>query len=184
MHWIEKYRFSLKITKSRTTKLGDYRHPFKDKPHQITVNHNLNKFSFLITLVHEVAHLAVWNKYRNNTDPHGKEWKEEFKIHLNPFLERRVFPEDILSILYNYSINPKASSCTDIDLVRVLKTYDCVSEYIHLEKINEDSIFKLRNGRTFIKGKRIRKRYICIEILSKRKYLISPVAEVIQTSLF
>jgi len=164
--------------------LGDYRHPFRGRTHQITVNHNLNKFSFLITLVHEIAHLTAWNKFGRRVLPHGKEWKEEFKIHLKPFIELEIFPHDILLHLNIYSVNPKASSCSDTELVKVLKKYDDDSDYVHLENITEDSTFKLKNGRTFIKGKRIRKRYICIDTSTRKKYLISPVAEVIQTSLF
>lgn len=182
LSWIEEYKFLLKITKSRASKLGDYRAPYRGKSHQITVNHNLNKFSFLITVIHEVAHLTVWNKYGTKVQPHGNEWKEDFKILLEPFLNLEIFPPDILKSLYSYSINPKASSCSDIDLAKVLKRYDEVSDYVHLENIVEDSTFRLKTGRTFIKGKQIRKRYICIDTLTKKKYLISPVAEVIQTS--
>ncbi|MEO8663909.1 MAG: SprT-like domain-containing protein [Ignavibacteria bacterium] len=184
MDRIDEYKFSLKITRSRMSKLGDYRHPFNGKPHQITVNHNLNKFSFLITLIHEVAHLTVWNKYGRKAQPHGKEWKEEFKLHIRPFIELEIFPPDILACLNTYSINPKAASCSDTELVKVLKKYDELSDYVHLENISEYSTFRLMNGRTFIKGKRIRTRYMCTDISSKKKYLISPVAEVMQISMF
>lgn len=81
-------------------------------------------------------------------------------------------------------MNPKASSCTDTALMKVLKKYDIDSDYIHLEDIPEKSIFRLRNGRSFIKGEKIKKRFKCTEIESKKYYLVSPVAEVIQTSLF
>ncbi|MDQ3022070.1 MAG: SprT-like domain-containing protein [Bacteroidota bacterium] len=182
--WLDEYKFLLKITKSRTTKLGDYRHPHRGKPHQITVNHNLNKYSFLITLTHEVAHLTAWNKYRNKILPHGKEWKEEFKIHLAPIFNLKILPDDINKNLSNYYLNPKASSCADIGLMKVLKRYDENSLYVHLEDIPCKSIFKLRNGSEFIKGDKIRKRYKCINVLNKRAYLVSPVAEVMQTTLF
>lgn len=166
------------------TKVGDYRHPHNGKPHQITVNHNLNPYSFLITLIHEIAHLTTWNKFRNKVQPHGTEWKEEFNIHLKPFIEMMLFPDDVTDCLNNYALNPKASSCTDIELIKVLKKYDLNSNYMHLEDIPERSTFRLRNGRTFIKCGKIRKRYMCIDTDSKRHYLVSPVAEVIQTSMF
>jgi SprT protein len=174
----------LKITKARLTKLGDYRHPYNGKPHEITINHNLNSYSFLITLVHEIAHLTTWNKYRRKVLPHGMEWKEEFRNLLKPVFELNIFPEEIFECLKNYSVNPKASSCADTELMKVLKKYDKNSEFVHLEDIPEKSVFSLKSGRTFIKGEKIRKRYKCIDTTNKKLYLVSPVAEVIQTSFF
>jgi len=186
-NWISEYKFQLKIKNSRLTKLGDYRHPYKGKPHEITINKNLNKYSFLIILIHEIAHLTTWNKYHKNTAkvlPHGIEWKLEFKILLQPFFEMEIFPEDVYDCLKNYSLNPKASSCADTSLMKVLKKYDINSEYIHLEDVPERSIFRLRNGRTFIKYEKIRKRFKCQDTESKKYYLVSPVAEVTQITLF
>lgn len=68
--------------------------------------------------------------------------------------------------------------------MKVLKKYDLNSVFIHLEEIPARSIFRLKNGREFIKGERIRKRFKCIDVKSKKEYLVSPVAEVIQTSMF
>lgn len=178
------YKFQLKITRLRLTKLGDYRHPHRGKPHQITINQNLNSFSFLITLVHEVAHLTTWNKFGNRVNPHGKEWKQEFKSHIEPVFSLKILPEDIHNCLDQYSINPRASTCADTSLMKVLKKYDINSSYVHLEDIPEKSIFKLRNGREFMKGKKLRKRYKCIEVNGKNYFLISPVAEVMLTTLF
>ncbi len=101
-----------------------------------------------------------------------------------PLIKLKVFPSEIFECLEKYSLNPKASSCTDTALMKVLKKFDGNSEYVHLEDIPEKSIFRLRNGRTFIKGEKIKKRFKCTEIKSKKYYLVSPVAEVIQTSLF
>lgn len=184
MKWIEEYNFRFKITRSRNTKLGDFTPAQAGKPHKITVNHDLNKYSFLITLTHEVAHLIAFNKFRNKILPHGKEWKDEFKTLLMPFFNLNIFPEDVINSLKNYSQNPKASSCSDTQLIKSLKKYDNDNEFIHLEDIPVKSIFKLRNGREFLKGDRIRKRYKCTEVRTGKEYLVSPVAEVIQTSLF
>lgn len=184
MNWLDIYKFYFKITKSRNTKLGDFTPSHSGKPHKITVNHDLNKYSFLITLTHEVAHLIAFNKYREKILPHGKEWKEEFRLLLMPFFSMNIFPDDVVSCLSHYSQNPKASSCSDIHLIKALKKYDNKSEYLHLEEIPLKSIFKLRNGREFLKGDRIRKRYKCTEVRTGKEYLVSPVAEVISTTLF
>ena len=55
--WLNEYDCQLKIVKARKTKLGDYK--FIKGRHFITINENLNQYSFLITLTHEIAHLIV-----------------------------------------------------------------------------------------------------------------------------
>jgi predicted SprT family Zn-dependent metalloprotease len=36
-----------------------------------TVNSNLNKYKFLITLIHEISHLVAFEKFGRNIKPHG-----------------------------------------------------------------------------------------------------------------
>jgi Zn-dependent peptidase ImmA (M78 family) len=59
----------LKIVNERQTRHGDYRKGVLGK-HEITVNANLNKYRFLITLVHEIAHLVAFEKHGRNIKPH------------------------------------------------------------------------------------------------------------------
>jgi hypothetical protein len=185
--WVLKFNFDLKITNSRSTKLGDYRSPFKGQRHKITVNHNLNKYAFLITLVHEVAHLTAFEKFSHRIKPHGEEWKQEYKILMHPFLNDTILPTDVQLALKSYLLNPAASSCADENLLRVLKCYDKPNETIvHLEDLPFKTIFKISPERYFEKGEKLRKRYKCIELATKRVYLFSPVAEVtmVQKPLF
>jgi len=84
--WINDTGCRFKVTRSRNSKLGDYRAPFKGSSHQITVNHDLNPYSFLITTVHEFAHLKTYQEHKNKVKPHGNEWKENFKMLMEPFL--------------------------------------------------------------------------------------------------
>lgn len=178
--WIHKYDFKLKIKKSRTTKLGDYRHPVNGLNHQITINNDLNKYSFLITLVHEVAHLTCWLKYKNNVAPHGSEWKIEYSQLIHPFIHTNVFPEDITKALVKHFNNPKATSCSDVHLHTILKKYDKRNkEVVFVKDIAPGVKFKTNEGRVFVKGERIRTRYKCLEERTGRIYLFNPVAEII-----
>lgn len=177
--WIYKYDFKLKIKKSRSSKYGDYRAPINGKNHIISINHDLNKYSFLITLVHEIAHLTNYNKYKDTVAPHGEEWKLEFKILMNYFLYETIFPEDVTTVLKNYMKNPAASSCSDVSLLRVLKKYDERDKTILLEEILEGSTFMYGSERLFIKGEQVRKRFKCKELKTKRMYLFNPLTEVL-----
>ncbi|NGM72405.1 sprT domain-containing protein [Sphingobacterium sp. SGL-16] len=178
--WINDTACRFKVTKSRASKLGDYRAPFRGSPHQITVNHDLNPYAFLMTTVHEFAHLKTYQDFKNLVKPHGEEWKNNFKSLIQPFLKLNIFPSDIVIAINNYMNNPAASSCTDLNLYRVLKKYDTkISEVTHVEELPEQAVFQLKNGRTFQKMEKLRKRYKCLEISTQKIYLFHPVAEVI-----
>ncbi|UKJ08295.1 SprT-like domain-containing protein [Solitalea lacus] len=179
--WIDYYKAELKISRNRSTKLGDYRHPYGGKGHRISVNYNLNQYSFLITLVHEFAHLLNYNRHKNKVKPHGTEWKKAFQEMMHPFFEMNIFPVDVESALKAYMQNPAASSCSDMNLLRVLKNYDKKQEVLlAVEKLPFNAVFSLPNGRKFQKLELIRKRYRCVELSTKRMYLFNPLAEVVE----
>ena len=177
--WIDHFTCEFKISRGRNSKFGDYRAPFAGKGHRISVNYNLNPYAFLVTTVHEFAHLYTWNQHKQQAKPHGTEWKSNFKRMMQPFYEKDIFPPDVKQAIINYLDNPAASSCSDLNLYRSLRKYDALKEAVHtVEKLPLNSLFKLKDGRVFRKEEKLRKRYKCIEISSKRIYLFSPVAEV------
>lgn len=77
---MEKHKIQLRIKNPRLTKLGDYRPPTEDNSHRISINRDLNPFAFLITFMHEVAHLLNFEKSGPRVPPHGLEWKREFQV--------------------------------------------------------------------------------------------------------
>lgn len=176
--WIDYFQCEFKISKERSTKLGDYRHPFKGKGHKISVNNSLNPYAFLVTTVHEFAHLLTWNDHKGKVKPHGAEWKYNFKRMMNPFFELQVFPSDIQHTISNYLDNPAASSCTDLSLARALKKYDTHLSTTRVEELPLHTVFVLKDGRKFKKGERIRKRYRCVCLDNGNTYLFNPLAEV------
>ena len=80
---VDGFNLKLIVSESRKTKLGDYRAPFKEKGHMITVNGDLDKNHFYLTLLHEVSHMLVFDTYGSSVMPHGKQWKEVFFICFN-----------------------------------------------------------------------------------------------------
>ncbi len=173
------YKVHLTVARERKSILGDYRHRTALKAHRISVNGNLNAYSFLITLIHELAHLLQYEQYGNKVMAHGREWKSIFGKLLAQFIQKDIFPDDIRKALQRSIEDAAASSCADDGLQRVLKKYDEKwGSQVHVEDVPDQALFKTSDGRIFQKGERLRKRYKCMEISTKKLYLFSPVYEV------
>ncbi len=177
---ILKSKVVFKITKKRATKLGDYRPPQSTQTrHQITINNDLNPYGFLITTLHELAHLQTFEQHQSTKKPHGQEWKQNFKAIMNPFVSLDIFPQDVHQALQNYMNNPKASSCSDPNLLRALRKHDTnpkTSQY--LEDLPFGARFKIENGELFAKGEKQRTRYLCQNLNNQKMYLVPKLLEV------
>jgi hypothetical protein len=177
--YIQQYKVHLTITRERKSILGNYRNAHASKNHRITVNGNLNRFSFLITLLHEMAHLLTFEQYGHRVQPHGREWKQVFGNLLASFIQKKIFPHDLEQELISSLANPAASSCAEEGLMRILRRYDAKTDgLLMVEEVPFGSMFRLKDGRVFKKGEKLRKRYRGEEVGSARVYLFSPVYEV------
>lgn len=173
------YKVHLTITRSRSSVLGDYRNAYADKAHRITVNGNLNPYAFLITLLHELAHLITFIRFGHRVAAHGKEWQGQFAELLKQFLQSGFFPDDIRIQLMKTVNSPAASSCADAGLMRVLRGYDPVKEdHCLVEELRVGEHFIIPSGREFRLEGRLRKRFKAMELATQRVYLFSPVYEV------
>jgi SprT protein len=177
--YLSVYKIHLTISRHRKTVLGDYRHRTHFQNHRISINGSLNKHAFLITLLHEIAHLLTFEKFGNKVMAHGNEWKSIYGSLLKQFVDNKIFPADIESELLSSLQNPAASSCAEDGLVRVLRRYnENKNGYRLVEEMPANGLFKLDDGRVFKKGEKQRKRFKCEEIGTGRIYLFSPVYEV------
>lgn len=176
--WIVDLDFKLRITKERNSRYGDYTSPRNGGNHLITINHNLNRYAFLITLVHEIAHLVTFNQHRNTVNPHGNEWKDNFRSLMQPFLNTEIFPLEIFAALRSYLKNPAASSCSDPHLLRTLKLHDAETGKVFLDYLPPGAVFLYNGSRLFVKKERLRKRFKCLEISTGQVYLFDALAEV------
>ena len=171
------YDLDIKVTKSRKTKLGDYKAPFKEYDHRITVNDNLNCYTFLLTLVHEIAHMLTYDKFSFRVKSHGREWKAIYASLLTDCIQLNLFPDDISDCLKETEI--KASAHGNLKLAKLLKSYDKGAESVLVvEQLKEFSMFEY-NGRIFKLESKLRKRYKCLEVSTNKAYLFSPLAEVL-----
>jgi hypothetical protein len=177
--YLRQWEVNLVITRKRVTKHGDFR-ALHEGGHQITVNEMPNPYRFLITTLHEIAHLVAYKNFGRTIKPHGKEWKITYKKIMLPFLTPNIFPEALLEILQSHFRNPKASSDADFKLVMALNKFDPVNEKNYIFELERGEVFEIHNGRRFIRGKKRVKRYECREVDTRRMYLFSPHAQVIK----
>jgi len=163
--------FSFKVTKKRLSRQGDYRYDLKTGIHRLTVNGDLNQYSFLITYIHEYAHLMMRESHARRVAPHGREWQEAFRKLMLPLLNDSVFTDDILRPLSRHMRRPKASSSADHKLVIALMEYDDNGDLVPLDSLEE--------GQTFIFQKLLyekitlrRTRVLCKQFANSKKYLM------------
>lgn len=177
--YLKHYKVHLTIARERRSILGDYRHRTHHDNHRISVNGNLNQWSFLITLLHELAHLLTFEKYGNKIAAHGREWKLVYSGVLDIFLKQNIFPDDIRAELLRSMDNPAATTCAEDGLLRVLRRYDTKQTHNRLvEELAANALFRTSDGRIFKKGEKLRKRFKCAEVATGKLYLFSPVYEV------
>jgi len=190
--YLQGHTLDCRITRKRSTKTGDFRPARNGQPPRLTVNGDLNPYAFLLTLIHEIAHFFVCldteksNVFlirKHRPRPHGKEWKKRFTGLMQPFISMNIFPADIEMALVSFFENPKASASADSRLQGLLRSYDPPGEHIMITDIREGELFMTGSGRIFMKMDRLRKRYRCVCVKSRRMYLFSPEAMILPVKI-
>lgn len=175
---IQRHQVHLKIVNTRVTRHGDYRRDAQGK-HSITINASLNAYRFLMTLIHEIAHLVAFEHFGYHIKPHGLEWKQTFRNLMLPFIRPEIFPGELLPFLAKHFKNPKASTDTDAALSIAFSKYDLNSpQESYIFELLEGSLFKINSGKIFKKGPKRIKRYECLEMATGKTYLFQPNAQV------
>lgn len=169
--------FIIEIKKQRKSCYGDYRR-YPDGTHKISLNNNLRPEAFLITLLHEVAHLVTFLKYGRKIKPHGAEWKLNYKMLMLPLINDSIFSSKLLSLIANHFKNPKASIDSDHQLSLLLKGELSNSAKKFVFQIENGSIFTLDKKRKFVKEGKKTKRMVCKDLESGKRYLFHPNVEV------
>ena len=172
--WITELNIDIRFVNSRKTKLGDYR--FRNNQHFITVNNNLNKYAALITLTHEIAHAFTFAEFGKTIKPHAIQWKENFKKLMLTFFDYNIFPDEVLSALSRYLINPSASTTNDEFLSLILRKYDNEIS-LTISEINDGDNFTY-SGKKYMKCQKIRKKIKCLNLDNDRYYLFNPITKI------
>jgi hypothetical protein len=181
---IEENKVLFKITPERFSKKGDYYPPQNGKGHIITINGSLSQYEFLLTFLHEIAHLQTKEKYNYRVLPHGKEWKSEFQSILLDSINLKLFPEKLEKILfYQYLRKEGFSAQPNTALLNVLREFNPNDKDILVVDLPTNTKFWLKNGMCFIKGEKLRKRFKCIEASSKKAYTVHGYANITKYEL-
>lgn len=175
--WLQ-HSFTFKVSRDRKSKLGDFRYTKSSNQYAVTVNRGLNPYAFLITYLHEVAHVVTYRQFKSSCKPHGREWQENFKRLAIPVLHPKVFPPDILDAFHKYLKSPAASTSGCAPLTMALRHYDQGEDnQLLLGAVGTGCKFIFKD-RTFIKIGKKRTRALCKDLGNGRNYLIPEVAQV------
>lgn len=168
-----------KIVKSRSSKFADFNPPFKNrKTPFITLNNNLNQYTFLITLLHEFAHFLVWKDGKIYARPHGRSWKIHFTRLMQNVIDKEIFPESLLPQLEKHILNPRATSCSDPNLFKELSFFDTEKAGVFIDDVPDGQLFQIADGQIFKKENKVRKRIMCQNMQNRKKFLFSPIYKV------
>lgn len=177
--WRE-HGFTLRIKGDRKTKLGDFRVDRTGAKVSVSVNGTLNPYAFLLTYLHEVAHLLTWQQHKASVKPHGPEWQQNFRLLMAPLLTKEVFPLALLKVLEKYMQAPAASSASYQPLWLALRAYDQQPEnenLLLLKQVPDGTTFRFSDV-VYRKVEVRRTRALCHNIANGRRYLISTAAQV------
>jgi SprT protein len=174
------------VTPPRRTRLGSYTSPLPSRPwHRITVNADLNPYAFLVTLLHEIAHMQAFRAASRRIAPHGREWKRAFGKLLSAVVGDPLLPEDFTAVISDMLTNPRASSCGDPTLTAVLSRYDeQTNPNPRVDELPVGCTFRLSSGRVFRHRRRLRTWHLCEEVHTRQTFRVrgSSQAELLHTA--
>lgn len=113
----------MKVTKPKKSRAGLYFYDEKKGRHTIYINGNLDKLNFLITFIHEYAHLVTRTTFGKSVKPHGKEWKQCFQQIMKPLIHPDIFPADVINYVIKHMKKPSASHFRDKDLIDAISKH-------------------------------------------------------------
>ena len=173
-NWFGGYNIHIKITKERSSKLGDYRKIAKNQ-FVITINHTLPPELFFFVFTHEMAHLLAFEKYGRRIAPHGKEWKHTFREMLLQTIE--VYSENVKPLILEYAVSPKANFAASTGLKRYFYPDTLQNDEVFIENLIQNEVFIFRNEMYKMKNKRT-KNYLCTKLFSGAEYTFRALVKV------
>lgn len=169
----------MKVTRRRSTKLGDYRMPTEQhKGHSISVNGDLNQYMFLMVLIHEMAHLQTFVDYGRRVQPHGRQWQENYRAMLCRYHQLGCFPSEVDGLMSKYTARIPMPRKTGSEIEFILAHYgEAPGEIkaIRLKDLPVGTEFRMvsKPQILFKSLEKRRTRYCCVDVARGMKYLVS-----------
>lgn len=177
LRYLKELNCSLKLVPKRKSKLGDFR--VNRKVRSISVNMQSNTYRFILTLMHELAHLKTYHEFSFKVKPHGPEWKNNFRQILKLFEVQALFhsSEELMLLFASEYHKPRACAGVHLEREKVLRKYDEDAHLPLLEELKPEQEFIFR-GRRYKKIKNRRTRVLCLRVDSNRQFTIPKGAQV------
>lgn len=182
--FMNQHSVHLHITRTRTSKLGDYRWPQPRHPfEEISINGDMNPYRALEVLLHEMAHLNTHQFYGNGVQPHGHEWQHEYQKLMLAYLD--CFPEDIQAIIRQLTNRIPLSRAVqhklEVHLQHYNPDYDATQKVITLNDLQPGTTFRIarKPQMLFRAEEKRRTRWLCTDIKTGQSFLVTGNAEVI-----
>lgn len=176
--WKE-HHIQFTISPPRKSVYGNYM--YRNGVHLISVNGDLSPESFLVTYLHEVAHLVVRKSNARRPKPHGREWQKAFQLVMKPMLEEAVFGTELTKALTEHLKNPKATSCTDPVMHRLMmgssEPDQADKDEFQIDNLKLGSRFVFQS-RAFRVMRKVRTRIECLQEADGAIYRFQPTARV------
>lgn len=174
-NWFGDFIIHIKITKERSSKLGDYQKIGENK-FIITINHNLQPELFFFVFTHEMAHLFAFEKFdRHRISPHGKEWKDTFRRMLVETIS--IYSESVQPLILEYAVSPKANFSASTGLKRYFYPDILQEDEVFIEQLQLGELFYFREIK-YKMEKRRRKNFLCSKVSSGQEYIFRPLIKV------
>jgi SprT protein len=163
---------SVTITRQRRTRHGDFRWNATGSKVKITVNRNLGKPEFLITLLHEIAHYFTWKQYGNKARPHGTPWKDNFAGLLQQAVEKELFHSPVKEVVQETMIHKRRLGGTADRELSLITERESGIVRTHVNDLLPGAVFSLENGLRLRIIKKLRTRFFCQQVGSKRLFYV------------
>ncbi len=164
--------------RARRTKHGDHRQRAGEQFSEVTVNVSGNRYQFLITLLHELAHAVTIQQHGKRAAAHGREWRHIFANLLHRALQAGLFPADLAPHIERQARHgPHASSSRDAALQLALRQHDTLDHRPMVAELAEGTLFSLDGKLILRRGQRLRTRYHCATPKGQ-EYRVSATARV------
>lgn len=161
------------VSKPRKTKLGDCRVKGGISG-VITINSGMSPLQTFMTMIHELAHYHQFTRHgwKGTLQPHGPEWKMEYKKLMDHFFGFNYFDPETEKNMKDHMDNPTAMSCGDMTLVKTLNPDQTI-----VGDLGPGSRF-IYKGDCYLILEKLRKNYKCKSEKTCSMFIFPPAMQV------